>query len=87
MLRIEDDEQVFNRGNFSPHFFIPRFTNSTLHSFRGQFVKMLKAMYDEYLPELANSKEEDVQVGQCKPAGYFVSVTQLDIQCLGLTYT
>ena len=36
-------------------------------------------MYDEYLPELANSKEEDVQVGQCKPAGFVVARVDLHL--------
>jgi hypothetical protein len=31
--------------------------------FRGQFIKLLKCMYEEFLPELGKSKEADVQVG------------------------
>jgi hypothetical protein len=30
--------------------------------FRGQFIKLLKCMYEEVLPELGKSKEADVQV-------------------------
>jgi len=31
--------------------------------FRGQFVKLLKSMYEEFLPELARVQGSDVQVG------------------------
>lgn len=34
---------------------------SAAFRFRGQFVKVLKCMYEEFLPELGRSKEEDIQ--------------------------
>ena len=44
-----------------------------LRRFKGQFIKVLKCMYEEYLPELAQRQESDIQAVRTLLEHYLVN--------------